>query len=103
MGEWGGASLTPTISVHTDFTPSVSESDTASLASLWSAGGLSRETLWSEMKRRSVLSDSFDDELEAQRIEDEAGGLQPAFIPESSGEMPDDDISPRDAGPIVQE
>lgn len=72
LGEDGGGSVTLT----GDFDFALS--DAAALAILQqmrSSGDLSRYTLWEEMKRRGIISDSFDPEVEAERIESEGPRL----------------------------
>lgn len=51
--------------------------DIANLIQMRANGEISRETFWSELKRRGVLMDDFDPEEEEQRLAEEDKALEP--------------------------
>lgn len=58
------------VNLNKDFNISALDSNViAQLVQIWSAGGLSRETFWEEMQRWGILSEDFEAELEADKIE----------------------------------
>jgi len=62
--------------VNTDFGVGLAAAtDLQVLLQAVTANDLSRETFWSELKRRDVLSDDFDPEVEADRIANQAPAL----------------------------
>lgn len=77
MGEYIG--LAPdsagSISVNTRFSAQAQRTDLQQLLAVRMAGDLSQETLWDEMQRRDYLSDTFDPEVEKERIAAEAPAL----------------------------
>lgn len=58
------------ISVNTDFGV-VGTADFQNLLAAANSGQLSRHTFWAELQRRNVLHDSFDPEVEMDRLEAE--------------------------------
>lgn len=84
----GGGDDGGKVRVFDDFSNKQAPGTIAELNSTTSAGNLSRETLWDEMKRRNQLSEDFDAEVEKSRLEDQVsrdmnalGGMQPAIAP----------------------
>lgn len=60
------------IRVNTDFGIQLGAATVQDLVNMVSAGVISKETFWSELQRRGVLSDSFDPTVEKDRLETEA-------------------------------
>lgn len=72
MCKWAGLTEDVSCDVNRQFEMKISDAQELSdLRDLRLAGDLSRETLWYEYRRRGVLSDSFDPEEEAGRIDTE--------------------------------
>jgi hypothetical protein len=66
----------PSAVINTDFGLSLDQAkDIEALIKMRAMGDISRETLWSEMKRRNVLQDSFEPEAEIERISAEGPAL----------------------------
>lgn len=66
---WLGTTWEPEVNVYTDFDNITEEgNDVDGLLKMREGGDLSQETLWSEMKRRKILSPEFDAETEKTRI-----------------------------------
>lgn len=87
LGKSGGS-----VDVNTDFGVGTGTGiDLTVLASITAAGDLSKETLWSELKRRDVLADTFDADVEKDRLEAEAPTLVPMMNldgPQPAGKAP---------------
>jgi hypothetical protein len=62
------------VEVNTDF-GALGSADFATFVQAYRGGIVSRETVWSELKRRGILSDDFDAETEAGRLATEAPAL----------------------------
>jgi hypothetical protein len=74
--QWLGQPTEVEVFVHTDFLAEVSGAQEAGeLLKARTAGEISRETYWDEMKRRGFLGPQFDPEEEAERLEQEAPAL----------------------------
>ncbi len=72
MQKWSKDSTEPEVIIDLDFSLDSAENDGfADVLAMRSNGDLSRKTTWEEAKRRGRLSDSFDDEEEEKRLEDE--------------------------------
>lgn len=57
------------INLNKDFNIATLDSNViAQVTQIWSAGGLSRETMWGELQRYGLLSEDFDPATEADRI-----------------------------------
>lgn len=73
-----------TITANTDLAVSVRDgTDLQTLLQARLAGEISRDTLWAEMKRRNVLVDAFDAEVEAERLADEPIAPTPPTPPKA--------------------
>lgn len=73
--QWLGVQYDPQVNVYTEFDNFMdSDADKNTLIEMRKNGDLSRETLFFEMKRRSVLSPEFDAEDEMERILEETPG-----------------------------
>jgi hypothetical protein len=59
------------VQVNKDFGVQSGRTDLQQLAAVRAQGDLSRETLWEEMQRRDFLSDSFDPDVEKDRLANE--------------------------------
>jgi hypothetical protein len=69
---WVKQTFEAEIEIDTDFDLAMKdEKGPDTLGKMREKGDLSRETYWSEMKRRGILSDNFDPETEAQNLMDE--------------------------------
>jgi len=69
--QWGITSGGGSLKVYTDFGIALHDSEVGKmLAEAESKGQISRETMWSEWKRRNILSDAFDEKEEADRLEE---------------------------------
>lgn len=68
--EWlADGSKPPEVDIHTDFAVDLqADEELGVLIQMRAEGDLSRETLWSEMRRRGVLSDNFDPATEPALI-----------------------------------
>ncbi|MDG9793058.1 DUF4055 domain-containing protein [Brucella anthropi] len=72
---WLNVKLEPTVYVNTDFAIELGEDKAPdTLLTMNERGKLSTQTLWQEMKRRSILSPEFDADEEEKRIMDELPG-----------------------------
>lgn len=73
--QWIGLEIEPELRIFTDF-PVEMEQDAAPplLMQMRSNGDISRETLWTEFKRRGILSNEFDTESENLRMASEIPG-----------------------------
>jgi hypothetical protein len=61
------------VKVHTDFGIGLHDTEVGKLLAEGEAKGqISTETLWMEWKRRSILSDAFDEEIEKERLDKKA-------------------------------
>lgn len=68
---WGITSGGGSLKVYTDFGIALHDSEVGKmLAEAEAKGQISRETMWSEWKRRNILSDAFDEVEEADRLEE---------------------------------
>lgn len=67
--------------VNKDFGITSNTADLQYLTQAAIAGKISRETYWTELQRRGVLSDSFDPEVETTRIQDQAPDLSNGVPP----------------------
>jgi hypothetical protein len=73
MGEWVGITADPEIDMNTSFELIISEpSELTTLDAMRMGGELSRLSYWQEMKRRGVLREDFDEEVEMERLAEEA-------------------------------
>lgn len=70
--KWEGIDNTPLVSVYTGFDEFTDGKDLEVLDAARDRGDLSQVTYWDELKRRSVLSDSFNSEREIERLSMEA-------------------------------
>lgn len=69
---WLGDPSQPVVTVFTDFSLDMQDDNGPDfLLTMRERGDLSRETLWSEARRRNILSAEFDAGEEVQKIEDE--------------------------------
>jgi hypothetical protein len=77
MAEYKGMGIDKggSVDVNTDFGVSIGAVDLQLLLDAVNAGQISKDTFWAELRRRDVLSDSFDPEAEKGRIEAEAPKL----------------------------
>jgi hypothetical protein len=72
LGKDKGGSIT----VNSDFGITLRDAtDLTTLLAAVNAGQISRETFWKELKRRGVLMDDFDENVEAERIEQDGEAL----------------------------
>lgn len=85
LGDSNGGSIQP----NKDFGLTTRQTEELTLLlQAVTVGKLTVETFWVEMKRRGVLSEEFDYELEAQRLSDSAASLEG----DSLGDNPEDDL-----------
>lgn len=87
LGGVQSAEITPTL--NTDF--GITQQGAQELRTLLDArlaGEISRETFWSELKRRNLLLDDFDPEAEANRLDNE----EPALGTLDDDELDDEDL-----------
>lgn len=61
-----------TVDVYTGFAEDIGSADTGQLTNLYMQGVISRQTLWSELVRRRILSEDFDAEEEQKLLDAEA-------------------------------
>lgn len=67
------------VDVNTDFGVSMPGGlDITMLLQACTAGKISKETFWAELKRRDILADSFNADIEADRLDNEAPALTAA-------------------------
>ncbi len=72
---WLSVKLEPTVYVNTDFAVELGDDKAPdTLLTMNERGTLSTQTLWQEMKRRSILSPEFDGEEEERRLIEELPG-----------------------------
>lgn len=72
MMEWGGVSGEVEVDINSSFEIKISDTqELQSLLDMRTAGDLSRDSLWLEMKRRGVLRDDFDPDQEKTDLEAE--------------------------------
>lgn len=94
MCEWAKKSKQDiAVKVNTDF--GISGTDQAILTTLVAArtsGDISRETFWTELRRRGILSEDFDFEMEEVRLDDE-GAKMPPPVPGGFGGQPPPDVN----------
>lgn len=70
---WLRQDVQPEVSINTDWSLGLMENDGAdSLLKAREKGDLSQQTLWEELKRRSILGPNFDADQERERLLDEA-------------------------------
>lgn len=81
---WLGDPSQPEVSIHTDFGIELEAGEELrTLTTARQGREISRETYWTELKRRNVLSEEFDPDIEAARLEAEAmTGFDAAENPE---------------------
>lgn len=79
-GDNGGS-----VTVNTDYGVMAGAQDIAQILNAYNAGLISRETAWTELERRGFLSDSFDAEVEAGRIDVEPPALDAPAIDLNAG------------------
>lgn len=76
MAQFRGLASGGSVDVNTDFgIGSGTGIDLTTLTTGMTAGKLSMQTWWDELKRRDILKDSFDPEVEQQRLDDEQSKL----------------------------
>lgn len=102
-GEWMRKTGKAEVSMNTDFgIPTNMGPELDVLYKMAVGGQLSRESLWTELKRRDVLQDSFDPDEETERLQDQGGSLgmmgrePPALPGQQKQEMPAADDMPDD-------
>jgi hypothetical protein len=89
-----------TCKINTDF--GLSMQDASAMATLLDArknGDLSRETFWSELMRRGYLSDDFDAEEEAAKLEAEGPPMNDPAFGQDGTDPNGDPLNPADASP----
>lgn len=94
LGDSGGS-----LTVNTDFLAMTAQTaqDVANLITARQNGEISRETFWSELKRRGVLADDFDPEAEEARLlEEDVNTLMPDNIDPETGQP----IDPKTGLPV---
>lgn len=101
MAEFGGTEFSGKVKVHKDFTiGTINAAALNALLAAVAAGKISKETFWSEMKRLGVLSEGFDPEEEAERLEEQAEKDMEAFLAMNpaggSGDDEEGDDDPKD-------
>ena len=76
---YGEAESDPVVIIYKDFINDLGEEDTTPnhLLTMRANGDLSRETLYTEMQRRKVLSPDFDKDKEVQKLLNEVGDGSP--------------------------
>lgn len=91
IGDDGGS-----VKVNDDFGLSLRDAqDLRSLVELRLAGEISRETLWTEFKRRGVLMDEFDLEQEQERLDEEGSAAGLGMVGQNN-EFPQSRLGPRE-------
>ena len=98
----------PEVEVNTDYGLSMGDSEFANLMRLRAMGELSRKTLWREAQRRTILSPSFDADVEEGRLLEEGPGLLQQGLPgapqpNEGGFQPDQDGTGGFAEPLLGE
>lgn len=89
---WLNDTIEPTVSVDIDFDTGINEEDSMTdVQTMRKNGDLSQETLWEEAKRRKVLSDNFDPEVERKRLTDEMPDTVDATDEQDAIVSPSDD------------
>src|SRR5262249_29953238 len=75
---WLGQNLEPEVNVHTDFGVDIqADSELQALLAAEAANVISKRTLQDELKRRGVLSDDFDPDVEEELLAEQQQGLKP--------------------------
>ena len=90
MLDWVDLPGDPEVVITSEYGLALREAEhIGALIQLRLSGDISRKTLWSEFRRRDVLSDQFDPDSEQEMIDDEGPGLINGFAPmiESNNEL----------------
>jgi hypothetical protein len=87
MAEFAGLNFKAggSIVVNKDFGIQLGAATLDNLLNMVNSGQISKETFWAELQRRGVLSDSFDPEVEKDRLASEAPALDSKGMPLDGG------------------